>query len=86
MQQVWQVADMQIFYKFFARVQQSGRGAGPRRPRCDQPFGQLEIEVIQFHCASSGGGRRKISRKMPGVKTDSGLTDTALFSGVPVRR
>ena len=77
---------MAIFYKITRRVQQPCRGARPRGPGRDQVFRQVEIEIVQFHCASSGGGRRKISRKMPGVKTESGLTDTALFSGVPVSR
>jgi hypothetical protein len=59
-------------------------------PRGDEPLGQVEIEIVELHCVwvsvSSGGGRRKISRKMPGVRIDKGFTDTLDCCAVPVRR
>ena len=63
--------------------QQQPRGsAGPGGAGGDQRFGQVKVEVGQFHGFGSprtGGGRRKISRNMPGVRIDSGLTSTCGF-------
>ena len=57
-------------------------------PRGDQFLGQVEIEIGQFHWLSFGGvslgaGRRNISLNMPGVKSESGLTDTRGLSELP---
>ncbi len=67
---------------------QQPRGAArPRGPRRDQPLGQVEIEIAQASLAQftvrSAVGRRKISRNMPGVRIDSGLTETCGVGGVP---
>ena len=83
---IWYV--LQIADRIAFGQQQPSRRARIGGPCGNQRLGQIKIEIGQLHPpfpVATGGGRRKMSRNMPGVKIDSGLTEIAGASAVPVR-
>jgi hypothetical protein len=87
-QDIRQIADPPVADPVAIRQQQPRRCPGPCRSRRNQRFGKVKVEIGKLHSVTSlrfGGACRKISRNMPGVRTDSGFTDTIGSSTVPVR-
>ena len=85
---IHQIRHMQITHAAVFGQQQPRRGTGPGGPCRNQRLGQIKVEIGQVHWPEpfrTGGPLRKISRNMPGVRIERGLTSIWGSSAVPRR-